>query len=68
MLHLAQEVELRRWKKCLEQLEHMRSRLSEQGEAATLREATLANPDLTVDPASSIFIGAKDTAFSRLND
>ncbi|KAM3590462.1 uncharacterized protein V6R79_010172 [Siganus canaliculatus] len=66
LVHLAQEMELRRWRTCLKQLGEVNSRLVEQGEAATLRMESLAHPDLVVNPRPNPIISCKDAAFSRL--
>ncbi|XP_074555519.1 HAUS augmin-like complex subunit 3 isoform X2 [Halichoeres trimaculatus] len=66
MVHLAQEMELRRWRKCLMQLGDVNSRLSKEGEAATLRIESLAQPELAINPRPNPIISSKDAAFSRL--
>ncbi|XP_070710845.1 HAUS augmin-like complex subunit 3 isoform X2 [Pempheris klunzingeri] len=63
---LAQEMELRRWRMCLKQLEDVNSRLVKEGEAATLRIESLAHPDLAINPKPNPIITCKDVAFSRL--
>ncbi|XP_041821164.1 HAUS augmin-like complex subunit 3 isoform X2 [Chelmon rostratus] len=66
LVHLAQEVELRRWRTCLKQLGEVNSRLVKEGEEATLRIESLAHPDLAINPRPNPIISAKDAAFSRL--
>ncbi|KAG8006094.1 HAUS augmin-like complex subunit 3 [Nibea albiflora] len=66
LVHLAQEMELRRWRTCLKQLGEVNSRLVKEGEAATLRIETMAHPDLAVNPRPNPIISSKDAAFSRL--
>ncbi|XP_032399996.1 HAUS augmin-like complex subunit 3 isoform X2 [Etheostoma spectabile] len=63
---LGQELELRRWRTCLKQLEEVNSRLVKEGETATLRIESLAHPDLTINPRPNPIISCKDAAFSRL--
>lgn len=65
IVHLAQELELRRWKKCLRQLEVVKSRLTKEREEATLRMESLAHPDLAVNPRNNPIISCKDATFSR---
>lgn len=65
IVHLAQELELRKWKKCLGQLEVVKSRLTKEKEEATLRMASLAHPDLAINPRSNPIISSKDVTFSR---
>lgn len=64
-MHLAQEVELRRWRTCLKQLGEVNSRLVKEGEEATLRIESLAHPDLAINPRPNPIISSKDAAFSR---
>uniref|UniRef100_A0A3Q3WWG8 HAUS augmin-like complex subunit 3 N-terminal domain-containing protein n=1 Tax=Mola mola TaxID=94237 RepID=A0A3Q3WWG8_MOLML len=66
LVHLAQEMELRRWKTCRKQLEEVNSRLVKEGEAVTLRMESLAHPDLAINPRINPIINCKDVAFSRL--
>lgn len=66
IVHLAQELELQRWKKCLRQLEVVKSRLTKESEEATLRMESLAHPDLAVNPRNNPIISCKDATFSRL--
>lgn len=66
LVHLAQEMELRRWRTCLKQLGEVNSRLVKEGEAATLRIETMAHPDLAINPRPNPIISSKDAAFSRL--
>ncbi|XP_041842362.1 HAUS augmin-like complex subunit 3 isoform X2 [Melanotaenia boesemani] len=63
---LAQEMELRRWKTCQKQLREVACRLVKEGEAATIRTASLAHPDLAINPRPNPIISSKDAAFSRL--
>ncbi|XP_068584338.1 HAUS augmin-like complex subunit 3 [Cebidichthys violaceus] len=63
---LGQEMELRRWRTCLQQLEDVNSRLVKEGEAATFRIESLAHPDLAINPRPNPIISCKDAAFSRL--
>ncbi|XP_076016752.1 HAUS augmin-like complex subunit 3 [Genypterus blacodes] len=63
---LAQEMELRRWKSCLNQLGEVNQKLVEGGEAVSLRIEALAQPDLAINPKPSPIISCKDAAFSRL--
>ncbi|XP_078132081.1 HAUS augmin-like complex subunit 3 [Sander vitreus] len=63
---LGQEMELRRWRTCLKQLEEVNSRLVKEGETATLRIESLAHPDLAINPRPNPIISCKDAAFSRL--
>ncbi|XP_055012070.1 HAUS augmin-like complex subunit 3 [Boleophthalmus pectinirostris] len=66
LLHLAQEMELRRWKTCLKLLEDVFCKLVNDSEAASLRIDTLAHPNLTINPRPNPIISSKDVAFSRL--
>ncbi|KAI3375741.1 hypothetical protein L3Q82_004032 [Scortum barcoo] len=66
LVHLAQEMELRRWTTCLKQLGDINSRLGKEREAATLRIESLAHPDLAINPRHNPIISCKDAAFSRL--
>uniref|UniRef100_UPI0037E85D04 HAUS augmin-like complex subunit 3 n=1 Tax=Semicossyphus pulcher TaxID=241346 RepID=UPI0037E85D04 len=66
LVHLAQEMELRRWRMCLTQLDDVNSRLTTEGEAATMRIESLAHPDLAINPRPNPIISSKDVAFSRL--
>lgn len=66
LVHLAQEMELRRWRTCLKQLGDVNSRLLKEGEASTLRIESLAHPDLAINPRHNPIISCKDAAFSRL--
>ncbi|XP_035531569.1 HAUS augmin-like complex subunit 3 isoform X2 [Morone saxatilis] len=66
LLHLAQEMELRRWRTCLKQLGEINSTLVRESEAASLRIESLAHPDLAVNPRPNPIISCKDAAFSRL--
>ncbi|KAM8746662.1 HAUS augmin-like complex subunit 3 isoform 1-T1 [Acanthopagrus schlegelii] len=66
LVHLAQEVEMRRWRTCLKQLADINSRLVKEDEAATLRLESLAHPDLAINPRHNPIISCKDAAFSRL--
>ncbi|KAE8279212.1 HAUS augmin-like complex subunit 3 [Larimichthys crocea] len=66
LVHLAQELELRRWRTCLKQLGEVNSRLVKEGEAATLRIESMAHPDLAVNPRPNPIISCRDAAFSRL--
>nr|XP_015802262.2 HAUS augmin-like complex subunit 3 isoform X1 [Nothobranchius furzeri] len=63
---LAQEMELRRWKTCHEQLSEIEGRLLKEGKEATLRIESLAHPELAVNPRPNPIISSKDAAFSRL--
>ncbi|TNN72009.1 HAUS augmin-like complex subunit 3 [Liparis tanakae] len=63
---LGQEMELRRWRLCLKQLEDVNSRLVKEDEATTLRIESLAHPDLAINPRPNPIISCKDAAFSRL--
>ncbi|KAG7241560.1 hypothetical protein INR49_025480, partial [Caranx melampygus] len=63
---LAQEMELRRWKTCLKQLDEVNSRMVKEGEAAALRTESLSHPDLAINPRPNPIISCKDAAFSRL--
>uniref|UniRef100_A0A674MV47 HAUS augmin-like complex, subunit 3 n=1 Tax=Takifugu rubripes TaxID=31033 RepID=A0A674MV47_TAKRU len=65
-VHLAQEMEMRRWKTCLQHLEEVKARLDKESEAATLRIDSLGHPDLVVNPRHNPIISCKDVAFSRL--
>lgn len=65
LVHLAQEVEMRRWRTCLKQLADINSRLVKEDEAATLRLESLAHPDLAINPRHNPIISCKDAAFSR---
>lgn len=64
-VHLAQQMELRRWKTCLRQLEGVKDRLINESERAALRMDCLAHPDLAVNPRQNPIITSKDGAFSR---
>ncbi|KAK7910329.1 hypothetical protein WMY93_015013 [Mugilogobius chulae] len=66
LLHLAQEMELRRWRTCLEQLDEVHCKLVKDSEAASLRIDALAHPDLAINPRPNPIINSKDVAFSRL--
>ncbi|XP_031707346.1 HAUS augmin-like complex subunit 3 isoform X2 [Anarrhichthys ocellatus] len=66
LVRLGQEMELRRWRKCLQQLGDVNSRLVKDGEAATLRMESLAHPDLAINLRPNPIISCKDAAFSRL--
>lgn len=62
---LAQEMEQRRWKTCLEQLDEVSGRMVKEGEAAALRSESLSHPDLAINPRPNPIISCKDAAFSR---
>ncbi|XP_033961426.1 HAUS augmin-like complex subunit 3 isoform X1 [Pseudochaenichthys georgianus] len=66
LVHLGQEMELRRWRTGLKQLGEINSRLVTEGEATTLRIESLAHPDLAINPRPNPIISCKDAAFSRL--
>ncbi|XP_018560671.1 HAUS augmin-like complex subunit 3 [Lates calcarifer] len=66
LVHLAQEMELRRWRTCMKQLGEVNSRMVKEGEAVTLRMESLAHPDLVINPRPNPIISCKDAAFSRL--
>ncbi|XP_061566434.1 HAUS augmin-like complex subunit 3 [Cololabis saira] len=63
---LAQEMELRRWKTCQNQLREVSDRLTKECEAASVRIEALAHPDLAVNPRPNPIISSKDAAFIRL--
>lgn len=70
LVHLAQDAELLRGKRVMEQLDEMVKRLKGAAEAASQRENTLTQPHLTQVPylgpnAKQQIISSKDTAFSR---
>lgn len=64
-VHLAQQMELRRWKTCLRQLEGVKDRLINESGRAELRMDCLAHPDLAANPRQNPIITCKDVAFSR---
>ncbi|KAJ8390322.1 hypothetical protein AAFF_G00108910 [Aldrovandia affinis] len=68
LLHLAQEMELRRGRQLLGQLRELRGRLESSGAAISQRLHTFSQPELsltaTVRPGS--IISTRDAAFSRL--
>ncbi|XP_056156385.1 HAUS augmin-like complex subunit 3 isoform X2 [Lampris incognitus] len=66
LLLLALEMELRRWKTVMKQLDEMGHRLVEGGEEAARRIKALAQPDLSIYPKPNPIISCKDAAFSRL--
>lgn len=66
VVHLAQELELRRWKACVQHLEKVNGRLVRESEAAALRIDSLSHPDLAINPRHNPIISCKDAAFSRL--
>ncbi|XP_068164404.1 HAUS augmin-like complex subunit 3 [Antennarius striatus] len=66
LVHLSQEMELRRWRTCHKQLEEVNSQLVQEGEAANLRIESLAHSDLVINPRPNAIISSKDPAFSRL--
>ncbi|XP_034020755.1 HAUS augmin-like complex subunit 3 isoform X2 [Thalassophryne amazonica] len=66
LLLLAQEVELRRWRMCLQKLEDLHCRLVEGKEAASMRMETLSRPDLAINTRPSLIISSQDATFSRL--
>lgn len=70
LVRLAQDAELLRGKRVMEQLDEIVKRLQEAAEAATQRENTLTQPHLTQVPylgpnAKQQIMSSKDTAFSR---
>ncbi|XP_056628576.1 HAUS augmin-like complex subunit 3 isoform X3 [Triplophysa dalaica] len=71
LVHLAQDTELLRGRRVMEQLEEIAKRLEHAAETAAQRENTLTQPHLTQAPylgpnAKQQVISSKDTAFSRL--
>lgn len=71
LVRLAQDAELLKGKRVMEQLDEMVKRLKGAAEAATQRENTLTQPHLTQVPylgpnAKQQIMSSKDTAFSRL--
>ncbi|XP_041634814.1 HAUS augmin-like complex subunit 3 isoform X2 [Cheilinus undulatus] len=66
LVHLAQEMELRRWRTCFKQLGDLSSRLTKESEATTLRIESLSHPDLAINSRPNPIISCKDAAFSRL--
>lgn len=65
VLLLAQEMELRRWKTCQNQLREVEGRLSKESRAAALRMEILTHPDLGVNPKPNPIISCGDASFSR---
>lgn len=70
LVHVAQDTELLRGRRVMEQLEEIAKRLEHAAETATQRENTLTQPHLTQAPylgpnAKQQVISSKDTAFSR---
>lgn len=70
LVRLAQDTELLRGKRVIEQLEEITKRLEHAAETAAQRENTLTQPHLTQAPylgpnAKRQVISSKDTAFSR---
>lgn len=70
LVRLAQDAELRRGKRVMEQLDEIVKRLEGAAEAATQRENTLTQPHLTQVPylgpnAKQQIMSSKDIAFSR---
>lgn len=66
LLHLAQEMELRRWGTCVKLLEDVNCKLVDESKAVSLRMEALAHPDFTISPRPNPIISNKDAAFSRL--
>uniref|UniRef100_A0AAV2KRV4 DNA-directed DNA polymerase family A palm domain-containing protein n=1 Tax=Knipowitschia caucasica TaxID=637954 RepID=A0AAV2KRV4_KNICA len=66
LLHLAQEMELRRWTTCFKELEEVCVKLTKHSEAVSHRIDALAHPDLIINPRPNPIINSKDVAFSRL--
>lgn len=70
LVRLAQDAELLRGKRVMEQLDEIVKRLEGTAEAATQRDNTLTQPHLTQVPylgpnAKQQIMSSKDTAFSR---
>ncbi|XP_077598824.1 HAUS augmin-like complex subunit 3 [Stigmatopora nigra] len=63
ILHLAQQMEARKWNECLEHLGHMSDRLVGMREDASL---TSSHPELSVNVKPNPIIGSRDATFARL--
>ncbi|CAG5959805.1 unnamed protein product [Menidia menidia] len=66
LVHLAQEMEMRRWRTCRGQLSELEGRLRAESESVSERMESLAHPDLALNPRPNPIISTKDIAFSRL--
>ncbi|XP_077355611.1 HAUS augmin-like complex subunit 3 isoform X2 [Festucalex cinctus] len=66
VLHLAQQIELRKWGGCLSHLTNVNSRLVKEREATSLRFEALAHPELALSMKPNPLITCKDTTFRRL--
>ncbi|XP_077400000.1 HAUS augmin-like complex subunit 3 isoform X2 [Vanacampus margaritifer] len=66
VLHLAQQMELRKWGACLNHLTNVTSRLVKEREVTSLRFEALAHPELALSMRPNPLITSKDTTFRRL--
>uniref|UniRef100_H3D8L9 HAUS augmin-like complex, subunit 3 n=1 Tax=Tetraodon nigroviridis TaxID=99883 RepID=H3D8L9_TETNG len=66
IVHLGQQMEMRRWKSCLQHLEAVKGRLVNESETVALRIDCLSHPDLSINPRHNPIITCKDVAFSRI--
>ncbi|RVE60441.1 hypothetical protein OJAV_G00180840 [Oryzias javanicus] len=63
---LAQEMELRRWRTCQNQLREVEGRLTKESREAASRMEILTHPELGVNPKPNPIITCNDASFSRL--
>ncbi|XP_061619393.1 HAUS augmin-like complex subunit 3 isoform X1 [Phyllopteryx taeniolatus] len=66
VLHLAQQIELRKWRVCLNHLTNVNSRLVKESEVTSLRFEALAHPELALNMRPNPIISTNDATFSRL--
>ncbi|XP_061133553.1 HAUS augmin-like complex subunit 3 isoform X1 [Syngnathus typhle] len=66
VLHLAQQIDLREWRACLNHLANANSRLVEERDATSLRLGALAHPELALNTRPNPIVTSKDAAFRRL--
>lgn len=65
ILHLAQQVELRKWGVCLNHLTNVNSRLVKERKVTSLRFEALAHPELALNMRPNPIITNTDAAFRR---
>ncbi|XP_051927826.1 HAUS augmin-like complex subunit 3 isoform X1 [Hippocampus zosterae] len=66
ILHLAQQIELRKWGVCLNHLTNVNTRLVKERKVTSLRFEALAHPELALNMRPNPIITNMDAAFRRL--
>ncbi|XP_049582245.1 HAUS augmin-like complex subunit 3 isoform X2 [Syngnathus scovelli] len=66
VLHLAQQIELREWRACLNHLANVNGRLVKERDATSLRLGALAHPELALNTRPNPVVTSKDATFRRL--